>query len=114
MDRIDATVTSGAVEIWEVEGGVHNRHVHGVSFQVLDIDGAPPPAHLRGWKDTVEIRGGATTRLIVPFGTHSDPHTPYMFHCHKLVHEDRGMMGQFVVINPGQTSGTPQSDHDHS
>jgi FtsP/CotA-like multicopper oxidase with cupredoxin domain len=23
---------------------------------------------------------------------------PYMFHCHILQHEDRGMMGQFVVV----------------
>ena len=25
-----------------------------------------------------------------------------MFHCHVLKHEDSGMMGQFVVIEPGQ------------
>jgi hypothetical protein len=24
-----------------------------------------------------------------------------MFHCHLLQHEDRGMMGQFVVVEPG-------------
>jgi FtsP/CotA-like multicopper oxidase with cupredoxin domain len=23
-----------------------------------------------------------------------------MFHCHLLEHEDRGMMGQFVVVEP--------------
>jgi blue copper oxidase len=113
MHRIDATATADTVEIWEVEGGIHNFHIHGVSFQVLDIDGAPPPAHLRGWKDTVEIRGGTTVRLIVRFGTHTDPDTPYMFHCHKLRHEDQGMMGQFVVVSPGQTAGDMQSDHEH-
>ena len=25
-----------------------------------------------------------------------------MYHCHLLVHEDQGMMGQFVVVEPGQ------------
>jgi Multicopper oxidase len=25
----------------------------------------------------------------------------YMFHCHILQHEDRGVMGQFVVYEPG-------------
>jgi Multicopper oxidase len=25
-----------------------------------------------------------------------------MFHCHILRHEDRGMMGQFVAVEPGQ------------
>ena len=27
---------------------------------------------------------------------------PYMYHCHMLNHEDQGMMGQFVVVEPGQ------------
>jgi blue copper oxidase len=115
MDRIDAVATSGTSEIWEIEGSgeTHNFHVHGVSFQVLDIDGAPPPARLDGWKDTVEIRSGTTTRLIVPFGNHTDDATPYMFHCHILRHEDRGMMGQFVVVEPGETASTPSAEHDH-
>jgi suppressor of ftsI len=25
-----------------------------------------------------------------------------MFHCHLLLHEDLGVMGQFVVVKPGQ------------
>jgi hypothetical protein len=25
---------------------------------------------------------------------------PYMYHCHMLVHEDGGMMGAFVVVDP--------------
>ena len=108
MRRVDATVTAGTTEIWEVEnadGQAHPFHVHDVQFQLLDIDGAAPPAILRGWKDTVEIRGGDTVRLVVRFGSHSDPDTPYMFHCHILRHEDNGMMGQFVVVEPGQTAG---------
>jgi blue copper oxidase len=115
MDRIDAAVTAGTAEIWEVSGSgeAHNFHVHGVQFQVLDIDGAAPHDRLRGWKDTVEVRAGTTTRLLVPFGAHTDPDMPYMFHCHKLRHEDRGMMGQHVVVEPGQTAGTPPTGHDH-
>jgi hypothetical protein len=27
-----------------------------------------------------------------------------MFHCHILEHEDRGMMGQFVVVEPGEAA----------
>ena len=109
MDRIDAAVIAGTVEIWEViaEAGAHNFHIHGVQFQVLDIDGAPPPAHLRGWKDTVATPAGSTTRLLVPFGTHSDPDVPFMFHCHKLRHEDLGMMGQFVVVADGESAAHP-------
>ena len=40
--------------------------------------------------------------------------SPYMYHCHLLWHEDSGLMGQFVVVGPGQTPvppGDPYSDH---
>jgi FtsP/CotA-like multicopper oxidase with cupredoxin domain len=115
MDRIDATVAAGTVEVWEVvsEAGEHNFHIHGVQFQVLDVDGGPPPAHLVGWKDTVSIATGSTIRLIVPFGTYADPEVPYMYHCHKLRHEDLGMMGQFVVVADGEVTGAPARSHGH-
>jgi FtsP/CotA-like multicopper oxidase with cupredoxin domain len=65
---------------------------------VLAYAGGPPPPHLRGLKDTVYVPPGETVRLLVRFGADADPDTPYMFHCHVLQHEDRGMMGQFVVV----------------
>lgn len=37
-----------------------------------------------------------------------------MLHCHLLRHEDSGMMGQFVVVNPGEAAGTIEgAQHDH-
>lgn len=36
-------------------------------------------------------------RLVTRFTDYTDAHMPYMFHCHLLQHEDRGMMGPFVV-----------------
>jgi hypothetical protein len=36
------------------------------------------------------------------FTDYADPAWPYMFHCHILRHEDAGMMGQFLVLAPGQ------------
>lgn len=114
-DRIDAIVAAGTVEIWEVvaQAGEHNFHIHGVQFQVLDIDGAPPPPQSRGWKDTVAIPTGATVRLLVPFGPDSDPDVPYMYHCHKLRHEDLGMMGQFVVVTEGDRHDVQPPEHEH-
>jgi FtsP/CotA-like multicopper oxidase with cupredoxin domain len=108
MSRIDAAVDKGATEIWELtgqEGISHNFHIHGVQFQVLTVAGAAPPPELRGWKDTVFLEGARTVRVIVPFPVHADPTTPYMFHCHLLLHEDQGMMGQYVVTEPGQQAG---------
>ncbi|MBK9026145.1 MAG: multicopper oxidase domain-containing protein [Saprospiraceae bacterium] len=31
------------------------------------------------------------------FEDYSDPAIPYMYHCHIPMHEDDGMMGQFLV-----------------
>ncbi|MFG2057345.1 multicopper oxidase family protein [Micromonospora sp. NPDC048930] len=103
MNRIDEVVPAGAREIWHIENTVyaHNFHIHEVAFRVLDIDGEQPPAYLRGPKDTVFVPGKSTVRLAVQFGHHTDPTTPYMYHCHILRHEDKGMMGQFVIVEPG-------------
>ncbi len=101
MDRIDHVARVGTTEIWEVRndsGTIHNIHVHEVQFRVLDIDGASPPPELRGPKDTVLLPPRSSARLVLRFGEHADPSTPYMVHCHILRHEDDGMMAQFTVV----------------
>jgi FtsP/CotA-like multicopper oxidase with cupredoxin domain len=117
MDRVDATATVDTTEIWTVkntDGQSHNFHVHDVQFQVLDIDGSPPPARLAGWKDTIAVPPDREVRLIMTFADHADADTPYMFHCHILSHEDDGMMGQFVVVAPGDVAGdVGGAGHDH-
>ena len=116
MERIDFAVPAQSVEIWEVineHTQPHNFHVHDVQFQVLDIDGQAPPPELAGWKDTVYTPPGVPYRLIMRFGKHTNPDVPYMYHCHLLWHEDQGMMGQFVVVEPGQEPGSIDGDHDH-
>lgn len=117
MSRIDQVVEVGSTEIWTVRNGMdlpHNFDVHDVQFQVLDIAGAPPPPHLAGWKDTVYLRPQTDYRLIMRFEDYTDATTPYMYHCHLLWHEDQGMMGQYVVVDPGQSAGTIEGEsHDH-
>jgi FtsP/CotA-like multicopper oxidase with cupredoxin domain len=114
MGRVDLTVTLGTTEIWTVRNGngsrPHNFHIHGVQFQVLDIDGRAPPPELGGWKDTVLLPPDMRYRLIMRFTDYADPAVPYMYHCHLLWHEDQGMMGQFVVVAPG---AGPAPTHDH-
>jgi len=103
MSRIDEVVPAGALEIWRVEssGSPHTFHIHGATFHVVEVNGDEPLSHLRGPKDTVFVSDDHSVRLAVQFGHHTDPDTPYMFHCHLLRHEDNGMMGQFVVVEPG-------------
>ena len=103
--RVDAAVTKDTVEVWKLtnqDGQAHSFHVHDVQFQVLTVGGSPPGAALGGWKDTVPLPPNKAVEIIARFADYADPATPYMFHCHVLRHEDRGMMGQFVVIEPGQ------------
>jgi FtsP/CotA-like multicopper oxidase with cupredoxin domain len=116
MDRIDEVVEVDTTEIWEITNPgstPHNFHVHDVQFAVVDIDGEAPGPALIGWKDTVYAEPGTTTRLVIRFKDYTDPDTPYMLHCHFLRHEDRGMMLQFVVVEPGQQAGEPPAGHEH-
>ncbi|MFI6869853.1 multicopper oxidase family protein [Nocardia sp. NPDC050406] len=116
MGRVDATVTRGTTETWvvrNIDGMPHNFHVHDVQFRVLSVDGSPPPAVLRGPKDTVYIAPGSTVRLALRFDGPADPGTPYMFHCHLIWHEDQGMMGQFVVVEPGGAAAAPSHHGGH-
>lgn len=83
-----------SVAIWAVNDDVgmdHPFHLHGMFFQVLDIDGTPP-AHA-GWKDTVIVPAYSTLRFAVRYGTPGH----WMYHCHILEHQDSGMMGVLEV-----------------
>ena len=114
MDRADAVVVKGTTEVWTVQNGhdtPHSFHIHDVQFQVLTVDGGPPPPALSGWKDTVYLQPHVPIQIIAKFTDYADPTTPYMFHCHVLWHEDQGMMGQFVVVEPGQSPALSAHHH---
>jgi len=103
VGRVDVRAKVDTSELWEVrnQGNTpHNFHVHDVQFQVLDYAGGTPPSHLAGWKDTVNVPPGESVRFLVRFSDYTDRSTPYMLHCHIHQHQDRGMMGQFVVEPP--------------
>ncbi|MFN8126702.1 MAG: multicopper oxidase domain-containing protein [Candidatus Nanopelagicales bacterium] len=105
LGRIDEVVPLGQAEVWTItneDPQPHNFHVHDGSFRVLSVDGAPPAAVQAGYKDTVYVPPRATVKILVRFTDYADPRMPYMFHCHLLLHEDLGVMGQFVVVRPGQ------------
>lgn len=102
-DAISFQIPSGSIELWELtnsSGMTHPLHIHNRHFQILDIDGQPPPPELAGWKDTVVVRPEQVVRVLVQFAGTTDPEHPYMFHCHILEHEDMGMMGRFFIVEP--------------
>jgi blue copper oxidase len=96
LTRIDVETKLGTLEVWEIVsvGMAHPFHVHGASFRILSLAGAPPPAHLAGWKDVVLVEDEA--ELLVAFNHPATREHPFMYHCHILEHEDAGMMGQYV------------------
>lgn len=119
MARIDDVVVLDDTEIWTVtslDEMTHNFHIHDVQFQILDIDGQQPPPHLLGWKDTIWLPQGQRFRLIMTFTDYASHEWPYMYHCHILRHEDQGLMGQFLVVEPGQSTRPDDyslnNDHD--
>ncbi|MFE6966504.1 multicopper oxidase family protein [Agromyces sp. NPDC057679] len=117
MGRIDETVTVDTLERWVVVNTQqlpHSFHVHDVQFRVASIDGAAPPPELSGWKDTIFVEPETEVELLMRFEDYTDTDTPYMYHCHLLWHEDQGMMGQFAVVEPGQSATmTGGTHHEH-
>jgi bilirubin oxidase len=103
MDSINVVAYLNDIEIWQLTNSTmvaHPFHIHDIEFYVLDINGLPPPPEYQGLKDVILVKPNDTVRFITQFITFSDPMVPYMFHCHLLHHEDDGMMGTFLVIDP--------------
>jgi FtsP/CotA-like multicopper oxidase with cupredoxin domain len=100
MNRIDFQVPFGDVERWRfiTSGNApHPVHVHGASFQVQSRTGGrgkllPWEA---AWKDTVLLEDRETVEVLIRFDGYRGE---YLMHCHKLEHEDMGMMSNFMVV----------------
>ncbi|NRA11259.1 MAG: multicopper oxidase domain-containing protein [Crocinitomicaceae bacterium] len=108
LNVINETIQLGDLEIWEItntSGVAHPFHVHGEPFQVLSRSNGPVPDSEKGWKDVILVpaqqgQGNpGSVKIIKPFLDFIDSINPYMYHCHILEHEDRGMMGQYVVVD---------------
>lgn len=121
MSRIDDTIDHDGWEVWTVKNNdnwIHNFHVHDTQFRVVGFDG-DQGVMKDGWKDTVMLVPGAEAKIAVRFTDYTSNRWPYMYHCHLLYHEDQGMMGQFLVINPGEEpdpaigEDLPRGYHDH-
>ena len=100
MNRIDFQVPFGQTERWRFQTGgnaPHPVHVHGASFQVQSRSGGRGVVFPweGGWKDTVLLLDGETVEVLIRFEGYRGM---YLLHCHKLEHEDMGMMSNFQVV----------------
>lgn len=100
INRIDFSVPFGETERWRFTTGgnaPHPVHVHGASFQVVSRTGGRGQLFPweSGWKDTVLLQDGETVDVLIRFDGFRGL---YLLHCHKLEHEDMGMMANFEVV----------------
>jgi blue copper oxidase len=100
MNRIDFQVPFGDVELWRFRtngNAPHPVHVHGASFQVQSRSGGRNTvfAWERGWKDVVLLEDNESVDVLIRFDGYRGR---YLIHCHKLEHEDMGMMSNFEVV----------------
>jgi FtsP/CotA-like multicopper oxidase with cupredoxin domain len=102
-NRIDQTAKLGDTEEWTIvntDQQYHSFHIHQTAFLVTEINGVPtdddslrdtfstPPATEIGW---------SSLKVVIPF---TDPVIvgKFVYHCHAVDHEDKGMMGIIEVV----------------
>ncbi len=104
LTTIDDVIPLNSTEIWTLHGSFnmyHPFHIHDIQFYILDRRDSnnniiPLTSNEIGRKDVVYVGPKETVRFITKFDDFwSD--VPYMYHCHITIHEDRGMMKQFIV-----------------
>jgi FtsP/CotA-like multicopper oxidase with cupredoxin domain len=102
-------VLAGELQVWEVVNDTkmdHPFHLHGFFFQVLQVNGAPPP--YLSWEDTVNVPDRGRVRIAwLP----DDRPGSWMYHCHILEHHAAGMMAHFEVLPRPDTASPPARSH---
>jgi FtsP/CotA-like multicopper oxidase with cupredoxin domain len=103
----DVTVQSGTVEDWVIENRsneLHDFHIHQLHFLLLDYLGRPVREPFL--RDTVNVPYYNAKTLVYPsVRLRMDFRNPaivgtFVYHCHILEHEDKGMMGTIQILPP--------------
>jgi suppressor of ftsI len=102
-DRVDETVKLGDTEEWTVvntDQQYHSFHIHQTAFLVTEINGVPQDED--SLRDTFSVppatdAGPGILKAVIPF---TDPVIVgrFVYHCHAVDHEDKGMMGIVEVL----------------
>jgi FtsP/CotA-like multicopper oxidase with cupredoxin domain len=102
-DRVDQTVKLGDTEEWTIvntDQQYHSFHLHQTPFLVTEVNGIPQDED--SLRDTASIppatgAGPGVLKVVIPF---TDPEIVgrFVYHCHAVDHEDKGMMGTVMVV----------------
>ena len=97
MNRTDVRVKLGAIEEWTIRNAadeLHTFHIHQGPFQLTEINGVPQPPD--DHRDIVDVPIRGEVKVIIPF-TNPLIVGRFVYHCHILAHEDKGMMATIEV-----------------
>jgi FtsP/CotA-like multicopper oxidase with cupredoxin domain len=96
-NRIDTEAELGDLEEWTIRNDSdedHTFHIHQTDFQVVEDNGKS--VSFTGYRETMNVLRRGSIKLLIPF---TDPVIvgKFVYHCHILNHEDKGMMATIVV-----------------
>lgn len=101
--RTDQTVKLGDTEEWTVintDQQYHSFHIHQTPFLVTEVNGVPWKDH--SLRDTFSVppatdQNPSSLKVVIPF-TDAVIVGRFVYHCHAVDHEDKGMMGVIEVL----------------
>lgn len=124
MDVDNVTTTHGVTEYWLVINDApecHNFHIHQMKFATLDADfmgsdtpsvdqcagdrKAERPINQRALQDNIPLP--PKTRVLLKIDFDGPKLGRFVFHCHILEHEDKGMMATIRVADPTDAVAAP-------
>jgi suppressor of ftsI len=102
-DRVDQRVKLGDTEEWTIvntDQQYHSFHIHQTAFLVTEINAVSQNG--QSLRDTFSVPPATDTepsvlKVVIPF---TDPVITgrFVYHCHAVDHEDKGMMGIIQVV----------------
>lgn len=97
----DRDLPLGEVQHWRVSASVdgHPFHIHINPYLVCPNENVFDPMPFAHWRDTYLVNLDRKVDMITEYETHTGA---FVFHCHKLTHEDEGMMQLLRVCDPDE------------
>jgi FtsP/CotA-like multicopper oxidase with cupredoxin domain len=117
-----------SVEEWTILNfthEIHDFHIHQLHFRVLESDdkffegrmldtiNVPVALPDANWSPDDPVTPG---KVLLLMRFHQNIAGEFVFHCHILGHEDKGMMGLIRVVDPGAQrapASVPRPEHQH-
>ena len=103
LSEVEEAVRLGDTEEWTIvntDQQYHSFHIHQTPFLVTETGGMPQNDD--SLRDTAAVppatdQGPGTLKVVIPF---TDPVIVgrFVYHCHSVNHEDKGMMGVIEVV----------------